>query len=160
MRPRNICFRERFSISHGVNLLLANAVFRQQLARRSSQELGRVMLELRLGAGTTQFLMRNQPSRDTPTSTTRLVVSYSGRGRRRDATLAQTLLDRRIQVHTNSRAGERVFRNGEKPARITSPGDWSSHSFLTSRSLEGRLDILELSRRSISRLPRPQASLV
>ena len=44
---------QRFSISHGVNLLMANAVFRQQLARRSSQELGRVMLALHLGAGTT-----------------------------------------------------------------------------------------------------------
>ena len=43
---------QRFSISHGVNLLLANVVVRQQLWRPPSG-LGRLLLAFRFGAGAT-----------------------------------------------------------------------------------------------------------
>ena len=44
---------QRFSISHGVNLLMANAVFRQQFWRVPTQRLGRIVVNVRLGAGAT-----------------------------------------------------------------------------------------------------------
>ncbi len=44
---------QRFSISHGVNLLLANAVFRQELWRSDGEKPGPIILDLRFGAGST-----------------------------------------------------------------------------------------------------------
>lgn len=44
---------QRFSISHGVNLLLANAVLRQPLLEHPGEKLGTVVAVLRFGAGTT-----------------------------------------------------------------------------------------------------------
>jgi hypothetical protein len=44
---------QRFSISHGVNLILANVVFREQLWRIRGDRSPRLTLVLRLGAGTT-----------------------------------------------------------------------------------------------------------
>lgn len=44
---------QRFSISHGVNLLLANGVFRQELWHSNNEEPGRMYFSLRLGAGAT-----------------------------------------------------------------------------------------------------------
>jgi lipid A oxidase len=44
---------QRFSISHGVNLLLANAVFRHDLWRSDNAKPGRVILDFRFGAGAT-----------------------------------------------------------------------------------------------------------
>jgi hypothetical protein len=44
---------QRFSISHGVNLLLANAIFRQELWRSSDEKTARAYLNVRLGAGAT-----------------------------------------------------------------------------------------------------------
>lgn len=41
----------RFSISHGVNLLLGNVVVRREFARRPAQKRGRLLLVGRLGAG-------------------------------------------------------------------------------------------------------------
>jgi lipid A oxidase len=43
---------QRFSISHGVNLLLVNIALREQLFR-DSNHLGRILLNIRLGAGAT-----------------------------------------------------------------------------------------------------------
>jgi hypothetical protein len=45
---------QRFSISHGVNLILGNLLFRQPLLRSHSRRLPRLLLVLRLGAGTTR----------------------------------------------------------------------------------------------------------
>jgi hypothetical protein len=42
---------QRFSISHGVNLLLGQVVLRQDLLRATSDKLGRLILNLRLGLG-------------------------------------------------------------------------------------------------------------
>jgi len=44
---------QRFSISHGVNLLLANAVFRHGVWHAGQQRLARAYVGLRLGAGAT-----------------------------------------------------------------------------------------------------------
>lgn len=44
---------QRFSISHGVNLLLANAVFRQQLGHSASENFVPFYLVFRAGAGAT-----------------------------------------------------------------------------------------------------------
>jgi len=44
---------QRFSISHGVNLLLANAIFRHELWRSNNERSARAYLSLRLGAGAT-----------------------------------------------------------------------------------------------------------
>jgi hypothetical protein len=44
---------QRFSISHGVNLLLANAVFRQELSHSNNERTARAYVNLRLGAGAT-----------------------------------------------------------------------------------------------------------
>jgi hypothetical protein len=45
---------QHFSISHGVNLLLADAIFRERLRQRPGGKLGDVvLLNLRLGAGST-----------------------------------------------------------------------------------------------------------
>jgi hypothetical protein len=44
---------QRFSISHGVNLLLANAVFRHQLGRSATESSAPVYLVFRAGAGAT-----------------------------------------------------------------------------------------------------------
>jgi hypothetical protein len=44
---------QRFSISHGVNLLLANAIFRHELWRSNNERSARFYVSLRLGAGAT-----------------------------------------------------------------------------------------------------------
>lgn len=44
---------QRFSISHGVNLLLANAVFRRKIWHSDQEGLARGYLDLHLGAGAT-----------------------------------------------------------------------------------------------------------
>src|SRR5262249_38288387 len=44
---------QRFSISHGVNLLLANAVLRHELGRAHQERFAPAYLGLRLGAGAT-----------------------------------------------------------------------------------------------------------
>lgn len=44
---------QRFSISHGLNLLFANAIVRQDLLRRHGEKLGRLLLAARFGAGVT-----------------------------------------------------------------------------------------------------------
>src|SRR5205823_13771467 len=44
---------QRFSISHGVNLLTANLVFGEQFFRHPGEKLGRVLVSVRFGAGTT-----------------------------------------------------------------------------------------------------------
>ena len=44
---------QRFSISHGVNLLMANVVFRQPLWHSLSEPLGRLLIDTRLGGGAT-----------------------------------------------------------------------------------------------------------
>lgn len=43
----------RFSISHGVNLMMGNVVFRQDFWRKSEDKLGRVLLTTRFGVGGT-----------------------------------------------------------------------------------------------------------
>jgi hypothetical protein len=45
---------QRFSISHGVNLILGNLVFRQPLVGSHPGRMPRLLLVLRLGAGTTR----------------------------------------------------------------------------------------------------------
>jgi lipid A oxidase len=44
---------QRFSISHGVNLLLANAIFRHELWRSNGEKSAGAYVSLRLGAGAT-----------------------------------------------------------------------------------------------------------
>lgn len=44
---------QRFSLSHGVNLLLANAVFRHAIGRAAAGKLPPAYISLRVGAGTT-----------------------------------------------------------------------------------------------------------
>jgi hypothetical protein len=44
---------QRFSISHGVNLLLANAIFRHELWRSNDEKSAGAYVSLRLGAGAT-----------------------------------------------------------------------------------------------------------
>lgn len=44
---------QSFSISHGVNLLLANAIFRHELWHSNEERAARAYLNLRVGAGTT-----------------------------------------------------------------------------------------------------------
>jgi lipid A oxidase len=44
---------QRFSISHGVNLLLANAIFRHELWRSNDERTARTYVNVRLGAGAT-----------------------------------------------------------------------------------------------------------
>lgn len=44
---------QRFSISHGVNLLLANAVFHHELGRSDQERAPRAYIALRFGAGAT-----------------------------------------------------------------------------------------------------------
>ncbi len=44
---------ERFSISHGLNLLLANGVIRHDFMRGPEEKLGRLLLAARVGAGVT-----------------------------------------------------------------------------------------------------------
>jgi hypothetical protein len=46
-------FVQRFSVSHGMNLLLVNFVARKQLLRDAREGLGRVLLIGRVGAGGT-----------------------------------------------------------------------------------------------------------
>ena len=46
-------FVQRFSVSHGMNLLLVNFVARKQFLRASQEQLGRLLISGRAGAGAT-----------------------------------------------------------------------------------------------------------